>query len=102
VPGFVRASRDEIELALAGAVDHVAGQWPLERAVPPTLLWKHLLDEAARRGLRGLTIDESFEADTTSWSEVGFGLPTVPEGARSPWPPHGAAYGIEEGRARLG
>jgi hypothetical protein len=85
-PGFVRASRDEIELALTGAVDHVARQWPLERAVPPTLLWKHSLDEAARRGLRGLTIDERFEADTTSWSEVGFGLATVPEGARSPWP----------------
>jgi PD-(D/E)XK nuclease superfamily len=85
-PGFVRASRDEIELALAGAVDHVALHWPLERAVPPSLLWKHSLAEAARRGLRGLTIDESFEADTTSWSEVEFGLVSVPEGARSPWP----------------
>ena len=85
-PGFVRASRDEIELALTGAVDHVDRQWPLERAVPPTLLWKHSLDEAARRGLRGLTVDERFEADTTSWSEVGFGLEIVPEGAQAPWP----------------
>ncbi|MDB5603428.1 MAG: nuclease family protein [Bradyrhizobium sp.] len=85
-PGFVRASRDEIEIALAGAVGHVAEQWPLERPVPPALLWKHSLDEAARRGLRGLTIDETFESDTTSWSEVGFGLPIAPQGARSPWP----------------
>jgi hypothetical protein len=85
-PGFVRASRDEIGFALASAVDHVTLHWPLERAVPPALLWQHSLDEAARRGLRGLTVDASFEADTTSWSEVGFGLPTVPEGARSPWP----------------
>jgi hypothetical protein len=29
-PGFVRASRDEIETALAGAVAQVAQQWPLE------------------------------------------------------------------------
>jgi hypothetical protein len=85
-PGFVRASRDEIEFALNGAVDHVGRQWPLERAVPPTLLWKHSLDEATRRGLRGLTVDERFEADTTSWSEVGFGLATAPEGVRAPWP----------------
>lgn len=85
-PGLVRASRDEIEVALTGAVNHVGRQWPLERAVPPTLLWKHSLDEAARRGLRGLTIDERFEADTTSWSEVGFGLATAPEGAQAPWP----------------
>ena len=86
VPGFVRASRDEIETALVGAVRHVAEQWPLERPVPPALLWKHSLDEAARRGLRGLTIDETFEPDTTSWSEVGFGLPVAPQGARAPWP----------------
>jgi hypothetical protein len=85
-PGFVRASRDEIELALAGAVDYVSLHWPLERAVPPSLLWRHSLNEAGRRGLRGLTVDASFEADTTSWSEVEFGLVSVPEGARSPWP----------------
>ena len=85
-PGFVRASRNEIEVALAGAVDHVALHWPLERAVPPSLLWQHSLDEAGRRGLRGLTVDASFEADTTSWSEVEFGLVSVPKGARSPWP----------------
>jgi hypothetical protein len=85
-PGFIRASRDEIELALAGAVDYVSLHWPLERVVPPSLLWRHSLDEAGRRGLRGLTVDASFEADTTSWSEVEFGLVSVPEGARSPWP----------------
>jgi hypothetical protein len=53
-PGFVLASRDEIELALSAACDHVRAQWPLERPVPPTLLWAHTLDEAMRRGLRGL------------------------------------------------
>jgi hypothetical protein len=86
VPGFVRASRDEIEAALVCAVRHVAEQWPLERPVPPALLWKHSLDEAAQRGLRGLTIDETFEPDTTSWSEVEFGVPVAPQGARAPWP----------------
>ena len=30
------------------------------------------VNEAGRRGLRGLTVDASFEADTTSWSEVEF------------------------------
>jgi hypothetical protein len=100
-PGFVRASRDEIEIALAGAVGHVAEQWPLERPVPPALLWKHSLDEAARRGLRGLTIDETFEPDTTSWSEVGFGLPVAPQGARSPWPLEGEIV-IGNEKLRLG
>lgn len=100
-PGFVRASRGEIEAALDGAVGHVAEQWPLERAVPPALLWKHSLDEAARRGLRGLTIDETFEPDTTSWSEVGFGLAVAPQGARSPWPLEGEIV-IGTEKLRLG
>jgi hypothetical protein len=100
-PGFVRASRDEIETALAGAVSHVAKQWPLERPVPPALLWQYSLDEAARRGLRGLTIDESFEPDTTSWSEVEFGLPVAPQGARAPWPLDGEIV-IGKEKLRLG
>ena len=36
-PEFVRASRDEIELAMTGAVDHVGRQWALEHVVSPIL-----------------------------------------------------------------
>ena len=35
-PGFGRASRAEIEVALEAAVDVVSDAWPLERAVPPS------------------------------------------------------------------
>lgn len=91
-PGFVRASSDEIELALAAAVNHVFRQWPLERPVPPALLWNHSLEEAARRSLRGLTIDTSFKKDTASWSEVSFGLPSADEGTQSPWPSGGEIF----------
>jgi len=91
-PGFTRASHDEIEFALAAAVDHVFRHWPLERLVPPTLLWNHSLDEAARRSLRGLTIDTSFETDTTSWSEVSFGLTSARDEKQSPWPSEGEIF----------
>ena len=72
-PGFVRASRDEIEIALSAAVELVRAQWPLERPVPPALLWTHTLDEARRRSLRGLTVGTSFQSGTRSWTEVEFG-----------------------------
>ena len=91
-PGFVRASRAEVEIALAAAVDDIFRHWPLERPVPPTLLWEHSLEEASRRSLRGLTIDTSFEAETASWSEVSFGLPSAREGAQSPWPSGGEIF----------
>jgi hypothetical protein len=72
-PGFIRASRDEIEIALSAARDEVREKWPVERPVPPNLLWFHTLEEAIRRSLRGLTIDESFQSGTRSWTELEFG-----------------------------
>lgn len=84
-PGFVRASRDEIEIALSAAADNVRGQWPLERPVPPTLLWAHTLAEATRRSWRGLTVDELFQSGTRSWTEVDFGE-AKSTASDAPWP----------------
>jgi RecB family exonuclease len=84
-PGFVRASRDEIEIALSAARDYVRAHWPLERPVPPVLLWSHTLEEAARRGLPGLTRDQPFQAGTRSWTELEFGGTSVGDGS-TPWP----------------
>ena len=73
-PGYARASRDEIERAVTSAADHIFDAWPLQRAVPPRLLWQDTLDEATRRCSRALTRDEAFQPGTRSWTEVGFGL----------------------------
>jgi hypothetical protein len=83
-PGYARASRDQVELALGMAVEHVAEAWPLERGVPPRLLWRHTLDEAAHRCLRGLVGDEGFLAGTRSWTEVGFGQNEA-DAREAPW-----------------
>ena len=83
-PGYARASRDQVEHALEMAVEHVAEAWPLERGVPPRLLWRHTLDEAARRCLRGLVGDEGFLAGTRSWTELGFGQKEA-DAREAPW-----------------
>ena len=49
-PGYARASRQEIEAALAASTETVRAHWPLERSTPPALLWQHTLDAA--RGSR--------------------------------------------------
>jgi hypothetical protein len=72
-PGFARASRDEIAQAVTSAADHIFDAWPLQRAVPPQLLWRDTLDEATRRCSLALTQDEAFQPGTKSWTEVGFG-----------------------------
>jgi hypothetical protein len=99
-PGFVRASRDEIEIALAAACDHIRGSWPLERPVPPALLWSHTLAEAMRRSLPGLTRDQPFQAGTRSWTELEFGAAGSTE-ADHPWPRDREAV-IGRTRLRLG
>jgi hypothetical protein len=83
-PGYARASRDQVEHALETAVEYVAEAWPLERGVPPRLLWRHTLDEAARRCLRGLVGDEGFLAGTRSWTELGFGQKEA-DARETPW-----------------
>jgi RecB family exonuclease len=73
VPGYARASRQEIEAALAAATGMVRAHWPLERSAPPALLWQHTLSVAAQLALKALTLDETFQPGTRSWTELAFG-----------------------------
>jgi hypothetical protein len=72
-PGYARAARHEIEAALDSASAAIGIQWPLERSVPPLLLWRHTLDAARNLALKALTLDEAFQPDTRSWTELAFG-----------------------------
>lgn len=73
VPGFTVARRDEIAEALDRAVGHVSITWPLERAVPPSVLWINTVRQAAEMALAGLTWETFTENGTRSWTEVPFG-----------------------------
>lgn len=72
-PGFSRASQEEISEAIEKAAALVVSSWPLQRSVPPPILWRHTVAEAARRTSRGLGSDAPISSDTRSWSEVPFG-----------------------------
>lgn len=73
MPGFARASEEELAEAIEKASASVASSWPLKRSVPPPILWQHTVREAARRASKGLGSDEPTRTDTRSWSEVPFG-----------------------------
>lgn len=55
-PGYFKATPEQLGHALRTAVSATRIQWPLERAVPPPLLWDHTLEEAARLAARALAI----------------------------------------------
>jgi PD-(D/E)XK nuclease superfamily len=48
MPGYARASRQEIEFELTASTETVYVQWPLNRSVPPALLWQHTLAAVSR------------------------------------------------------
>jgi hypothetical protein len=73
LPGYARASRQEIEAALEASTETVRVHWPLKRSAPPALLWQHMLAAAAHLALKALTLDETFQPGTRSWTELTFG-----------------------------
>jgi PD-(D/E)XK nuclease superfamily protein len=86
-PGYGRATPEEIENALAAAVVVAAAQWPLERSIPPQLLWQHTLEAARQLAFKALTLDEPFRPGTRSWTELKFGEPELTGAAELPWDP---------------
>lgn len=87
-PGFGRAARHEIENALLDAVAATGLAWPIDRAVPPLLLWQHTLAAASDVALKALTFDHALQAGNRSWAEVAFGIPEAGEPpAGLPWRP---------------
>ena len=83
-PGFARASAGEIEAAIIDASTAILNAWPLQRSVPPPILWRHTVSEAARRTTRGLAADDQVRSDTRSWTEVPFGQGSSVE-EDAPW-----------------
>lgn len=87
-PGFAGANPDQIGVALTAAAEAVRQRWPLERPVPPGLLWSHTLEQAASLTMRGLTADEQLQSGTRSWTELPFGQEKMDsESADLPWDP---------------
>ncbi|MGP2494456.1 PD-(D/E)XK nuclease family protein [Mesorhizobium sp. PUT5] len=65
---------DDIEIALADEAWRLDDAWPIVRAVPPGLLWRHTMSLARERAARGLR-DALGEPRGTSWTELAFGEP---------------------------
>ncbi|MCA1494451.1 PD-(D/E)XK nuclease family protein [Ensifer sp. NBAIM29] len=63
---------DDIEIALADEAKRLEETWPIARAVPPGLLWRHTISLARERASRGLR-DALGEPRGTSWTELVFG-----------------------------
>lgn len=85
-PGFTVARPEEIEEALDAAVQHVTAAWPLERPVPPQLLWINTVRQAAVMTRAGLTGERFTESGTRSWTEVPFGDAALAGQANPGWP----------------
>ena len=86
-PGFTVAHAHEIDAALADAVRVVTESWPIERPVPPHVLWVNTVRQAAEMCLPVLTQETAPEAGTRSWTEVPFGQVGRGDTSELPWNP---------------
>jgi hypothetical protein len=86
-PGYVHATGDELEAALLHAVEATQAHWPLERSIPPPLLWVHILSEASRLAGNALRLDQTVHEGTRCWTEVPFGQRDSPT-QEGPWNPN--------------
>jgi hypothetical protein len=85
IPGYAGANPEQIGSSMAAAVSSIAQRWPLERPVPPGLLWTHTLEQAAHLALKGLTADEKLQSGTRSWTELAFGQEGPSANVATPW-----------------
>ncbi|WP_375458517.1 PD-(D/E)XK nuclease family protein [uncultured Enterovirga sp.] len=76
------------ESALATSCAAMEDSWPLRRPVPPPLLWRHLIGEAASRARRALEEDNPDAKSAQTWTEIAFGGDTQIPGL--PWISPGA------------
>jgi len=88
-PGYGYASQAQIDAALLAAAADVRASWPLERALPPPLLWEHILEEGHRLAGKALHFDPNVREGTRCWTEVHFGQPD-PRIVGGPWDPNRA------------
>jgi hypothetical protein len=86
-PGLNSAKDHEIEAAIEQAVAAVLLTWPIERPVPPHVLWQSTVRQAAEMSFAGLKLQEVTESGTQSWTEVPFGLEAAPPTRDLPWDP---------------
>jgi hypothetical protein len=85
-PGYNRATHDQLDAALVRAAEAIQAQWPLERSIPPPLLWTHTLSEAVRLARHALRLDQTVQEGTRCWTEVPFGQ-REPFTQGGPWDP---------------
>ena len=71
--GLVGASEQEIAQAARGALQQVAGNWELERTVPPRIIWSAHVEEAYRMTVEALSVPIPTLNGQISYAEVPFG-----------------------------
>jgi PD-(D/E)XK nuclease superfamily len=84
--GFASVSEAEMEAALRSAAELVRDTWPLEKPVPPRLLWINTVDHGLQMAVAALKVGETTQVDTRSWTELPFGDVNRSYGDRElPW-----------------
>jgi hypothetical protein len=83
--GLSTSTPDEIVAAVEGASAHVAELWDSECAIPPRMIWRRTLVDAADLSRRALTFGGEALPGARAFSEVPFGGSEPKSDVELPW-----------------
>jgi hypothetical protein len=83
--GFAGATMEQIRTAVNHAAAGVAENWEAERAVPPRIVWRRILDDVRDLSTRALARRDDRLPDARSYGEVPFGGACPKPEAALPW-----------------
>ena len=84
-PGLGDAPRNAIAAAVAQAAGQVGLVWQAATAIPPPLLWRATLSQAAGLATAALSYPLTKIEGQQSWSEVHFNSPDTETSRQGPW-----------------
>ncbi len=83
--GVATAAPNAVSAAIAQATGEVGNRWQATTAVPPFLLWRETLNQAAALATAALSVPLPTLDGQGTWSEVLFNTQDAPAGRTRPW-----------------
>lgn len=83
--GLSAANEATITTAIRHAMDRAAVEWETNEAVPPSLIWRHTLEDVAQTSIKALSFGSEALPGARAYSEVPFGGTEPKSGGAIPW-----------------
>jgi len=83
--GLSAANEATITTAIRHVIDRAVVEWEADQAIPPTLIWRHTLEDVAETSIKALSFGSGALPGARAYGEVPFGGMEPKSGSAIPW-----------------